>query len=85
MENIQIRTIQSIDNKDLAAIVRNSLMEFGAARPGTVYFDPSTDHLISKYFRLRAVIIIPRWPMAELPVAQASFPRPASRRPPVNW
>jgi putative acetyltransferase len=49
MENILIRTIQSIDNKDLATIVRNSLMEFGAARPGTVYFDPTTDHLFEVF------------------------------------
>jgi putative acetyltransferase len=41
----QIRTIMPADNEELAAIVRNSLAEFGAARPGTVYFDPSTDRL----------------------------------------
>jgi putative acetyltransferase len=45
MDNLLIRTIQADDNKALAAIVRNSLSEFGAARPGTVYFDPTTDHL----------------------------------------
>jgi putative acetyltransferase len=49
MENILIRSIQPTDNKDLAAIVRDSLMEFGAARPGTVYFDPSTDHLFELF------------------------------------
>jgi putative acetyltransferase len=49
MENIRIRIIQSSDNKDLAAIVRSALEEFGAARPGTVYFDPSTDRLFDVF------------------------------------
>jgi putative acetyltransferase len=44
-ENIMIRPILPADNRDLATIIRHSLEEFGAARPGTVYFDPSTDHL----------------------------------------
>ena len=29
----------------MAVIIRNSLTEFGAAKPGTVYFDETTDHL----------------------------------------
>src|ERR1700732_1335038 len=45
MDNIEIRTIQSTDNKELASIIRNSLAEFGANKPGTVDFDPTTDHL----------------------------------------
>lgn len=40
-----IRTIQPGDNAPLAFIVRAALTEFGAAKPGTVYFDPTTDHL----------------------------------------
>lgn len=44
-ENILIRSILPGDNRELAAIVRDSLLEFGAARPGTVYFDPTTDQL----------------------------------------
>lgn len=43
--NITIRKIQIKDNKDLAEIVRTSLAEFGANKPGTVYFDDTTDHL----------------------------------------
>jgi len=42
---IQIRNIQLSDNPALAIIVRNTLTEFGANVPGTVYFDPSTDAL----------------------------------------
>lgn len=33
------------DDKDLAVIIRSSLKEFGANKPGTVYFDDSTYHL----------------------------------------
>jgi len=43
--NIVIRPIQPQDNAALAAIIRNALAEFGANKPGTVYFDPSTDAL----------------------------------------
>lgn len=45
MSEFEIRTIQQSDNPALALIVRNTLAEFGANRPGTVYFDPTTDAL----------------------------------------
>ncbi len=45
MQHINIRTIEPSDNKMLAVIVRNSLAEFGANKPGTVYYDDTTDHL----------------------------------------
>ncbi len=45
MSNINIRLIEPSDNKKLAIIIRNALTEFNANRPGTVYFDESTDHL----------------------------------------
>jgi len=45
LNNITIRTIQSTDNAALASIIRNSLAEFGANKPGTVYYDESTDSL----------------------------------------
>jgi putative acetyltransferase len=45
MAESPIRTIRPSDNQALAAIVRDTLAEFGANRPGTVYFDPTTDHL----------------------------------------
>lgn len=46
MENeIAIREIHPEDNSILASIIRSSLEEFGANKPGTVYFDESTDHL----------------------------------------
>jgi len=43
--NITIRKIQLQDNKELASIIRSSLKEFGANKPGTVFFDDTTDHL----------------------------------------
>lgn len=52
-----IRDIEPADNAPLASIVRGALAEFGANKPGTVFFDPTTDHLYelfrtpgSKYF-----------------------------------
>jgi putative acetyltransferase len=43
--NITIRKIQLQDNKELASIIRSSLQEFGANKPGTVFFDDTTDYL----------------------------------------
>ncbi len=40
-----IRKIIADDNAAMAAIIRNSLLEFNAAKPGTVYYDKTTDHL----------------------------------------
>jgi putative acetyltransferase len=45
MENLVIRDIMPSDNRPLAEIVRTALTEFGANRPGTVYYDETTDHL----------------------------------------
>jgi putative acetyltransferase len=42
---MQLRNIESKDNAAMAKIIRDSLEEFNAARPGTVYFDETTDHL----------------------------------------
>lgn len=42
---VTIRPIQQADNPVIAAIIRDTLTEFGANRPGTVYFDPTTDQL----------------------------------------
>ncbi len=43
--NVIIRPIEEKDNLVLATIVRNALSEFGANKPGTVFFDPTTDAL----------------------------------------
>ena len=44
-DQITIRPIQFKDNKAIAGIIRSSLAEFGANKPGTVFYDESTDHL----------------------------------------
>lgn len=56
--NIIIRPIQPADNPDLALIVRNTLSEFGAANPGTVYFDPTTDALFELFQAQRAAYFV---------------------------
>lgn len=55
---IQIRNIQLSDNSTLAIIVRNTLTEFGANVPGTVYFDPSTDALSELFKTPRSAYFI---------------------------
>jgi putative acetyltransferase len=45
MKNISIRSIQAADNSVIADIIRKILTEFGANKPGTVFFDPTTDDL----------------------------------------
>ena len=54
---ITIRDLQKEDNPALAKVVRDTLAEFGANHPNTVYYDPTTDALFevfqtprSKYF-----------------------------------
>jgi putative acetyltransferase len=42
---INIRPIEPNDNAALAKVIRTALEEFGANKPGTVYFDASTDTL----------------------------------------
>lgn len=42
---ITIRPIAPGDNAALARAVRNTLAEFGAAKPGTAYYDEATNHL----------------------------------------
>jgi putative acetyltransferase len=46
---IQIRPIEQNDNIDLAKVIRGALEEFGANKPGTVYFDPTTDALFELF------------------------------------
>jgi putative acetyltransferase len=45
MQDILIRTISKNDDRALAKIIRDSLAEFKTNKPGTVYFDDTTDHL----------------------------------------
>ena len=49
MEDIRIRPIEKKDNAALASIIRNALAEFKANKPGTVYYDETTDHLFEVF------------------------------------
>jgi putative acetyltransferase len=42
---ITYRNIEERDNKELAGLIRTVFREFKIDRPGTVYFDPTTDNL----------------------------------------
>ena len=44
-QTINIRPIEPKDNEALAKVIRTALEEFGANKPGTVYFDATTDTL----------------------------------------
>jgi len=46
---IVIRNIELKDNAAIAAVIRAALTEFGANKPGTVYYDPTTDHLFELF------------------------------------
>jgi len=54
MSGIIIRDIQQSDNPVLANIVKNTLAEFGANHPGTVYYDPTTDALYELFQKEKA-------------------------------
>ncbi len=58
LSNIIIRPIKSSDNAELARIVRNTLAEFGAANPGTVFFDPTTDALFELFQTPKAAYFV---------------------------
>lgn len=49
MNQIDIRPIFASDNLHLAGIIRKILTEFGANKPGTVFFDPTTDNLFQLF------------------------------------
>ncbi len=46
---INIRPIRIEDNPLIATIIRSCLTEFGANKPGTVYYDKTTDHLFELF------------------------------------
>jgi len=51
---IRIRLIQREDNPVIAGIIRKVLTEFNANKPGTVYYDPTTDDLFSLFSKTSA-------------------------------
>ena len=53
--SIIIRNIELKDNVAIAAVIRAALTEFGANKPGTVYYDPTTDHLFELFQKAGSV------------------------------
>jgi putative acetyltransferase len=53
-----IRTIQPSDNQALAVIIRNALAEFGANKPGTVYYDVTTDALYELFQKQGSIYFV---------------------------
>jgi putative acetyltransferase len=49
LQAISIRNIREEDNASLAKVIRQTLAEFGANRPGTVYYDETTDALFQLF------------------------------------
>ncbi|HMD00975.1 MAG TPA: GNAT family N-acetyltransferase, partial [Ferruginibacter sp.] len=49
MPDFSFRTIQQSDNAALARIIRDTLKEFNANKPNTVYYDERTDHLYEEF------------------------------------
>lgn len=55
---INIRPIEVTDNATIAYIIRQTLKEFGADKPGTVYYDNSTDHLYELFLEDKSTYFI---------------------------
>jgi len=53
-----IRNIKQDDNAALAKIIRDSLKEFKANKPGTVYYDETTDHLFEVFRAERSIYFV---------------------------
>ncbi len=58
MSTINIRLISIADNPLIATIIRSCLTEFGANKPGTVYYDKTTDHLFELFQKNGAAYFI---------------------------
>lgn len=58
MSCLFIRTIQPDDNAALAKIIRDTLAEFKANKPGTVYYDDRTDHLFEEFSVAKSIYYV---------------------------
>jgi putative acetyltransferase len=47
--SFQLRPITASDNTIVAEIIRTTLLEFGAAKPGTMYYDPNVYHTFEQF------------------------------------
>lgn len=58
MNNLTIRRIIQSDNAALAGIIRDTLTEFKANKPGTVYYDETTDHLFEVFKNQESIYFV---------------------------
>lgn len=58
MANVKIRKIEHKDNPAIAQVIRKSLEEYGQAKPGTVYTDPTTDDLYTLFQTEKSIYFI---------------------------
>lgn len=56
--NLSIRNIQPSDNPIIARIVKDTLAEFDANHPDTVYYDPTTDTLYQVFQKEGAIYFV---------------------------
>ena len=62
LDQITLRPIKQQDNSAMAAVIRTTLTEFDAAKPGTVYYDESTDHLFELFQnKPRSIYHVAEW------------------------
>jgi len=64
INQISLRTIQPADNQAMANIIRTSLAEFGVDKPGTVYYDDTTDHLYELFQKENAIYYVAEYEAA---------------------
>lgn len=64
INQISLRTIQPEDNQAMANIIRTSLAEFGVDKPGTVYYDDTTDHLYELFQKENAIYYVAEYEAA---------------------
>lgn len=57
-KGILIRNIKQGDNASLAKIIRDALKEFKANKPGTVYYDETTDHLFEVFKEAQSIYFV---------------------------
>jgi putative acetyltransferase len=57
-KSVVLRRILPNDNQQIAAIIRASLVEFGANHEGTVYYDESTDHLSELFKAAQSIYFV---------------------------
>ena|ERR1043165_5042936 len=60
MENLRIRKVNKEDNPYLADIIRVAFDEHNAPKQGTVYSDPTTDHLFQLFQHPGSVLWVAR-------------------------